>query len=431
MAITSGRPEGDNCKVEAFQKSGLKDNRATILDMDPYSLVPTQNKEKELMVSVLPTIDETKGTTIKRISKAKFHKMAKDVHGLELESKNKVQKSCAMTLEEFMNMKFKKRQFLIEPFLKDGQTIMIKAKRKHFKSWVGYEIAACASSGGSMGGRFYAPKPSIVLLVEAEMPPDELQDRFQSILTLYDNQSLLSKNLKVTSLELINKDLDLTSAKGQDWLEKHRIDANVIVIDNLGKVLPDGALLNIKKWRIFYNWVKKLNKQGTSIVLIHHETKDGKTRGTAKMEDDMDLVVALKKSENQELPDDDIIEFRFEACRYLKGDEKAPFYIRYYEEDGVFKRDIQNIDLESGKPIKVPVPEEEIEKYNLDSDLKIEIFTAAISGKTFRRKYFENGEKGRSSSTIKDRLKEFCDGNILEKNGYEYQLHPDLKETYG
>ncbi len=353
--------------------------------------------------------------------------------GIDLKPKGKNMTACSMTLEELSNMKFKKRSSIVEGLIKVGQIIMIKAQRKHFKSWVSVDIGACAASGESMGGRFFAPKPSVVCLVDAEMPLDELQGRLNLIKSLYKNKSLLSANFRIISLQYEGKDLDLSDDDGQSWLKPQILDVDIVIIDNLGLVIPDGTEGHAPKWRRVFKFAKELTKLGIIVVIVHHENKDGKTRGTSKMPDDVDLLISLKKPEKQESTEDDIVEFHFEASRYLHGKQKIPFSIRYYTEDGVFKRDIKPIEGSGSQPESL-LSNEEKQRHEVQVAMLVAARTADRNldlkpeDRFIQKKGIKTLFPDRSDTNLTDHFNKLCDAHLLSKDGKgkgtKYYVYP-------
>jgi putative DNA primase/helicase len=67
------------------------------------------------------------------------------------------------------------------------------------------------------------------------------------------------------------------------------------VIDNLAS-LTSGLDENKKQdWDPINSWLMELRFAGISTIMIHHEGKDGRQRGTSAREDNLDISMMLKK----------------------------------------------------------------------------------------------------------------------------------------
>lgn len=362
-----------------------------------------------------------------------FYQMAQNIHGLDLKPKKTDKIHLSQSLREIKREPRKEKNYIIENIFEPGQLVLLAGMQKSAKSLFQLDLLLGIASGGKLGNRFNVKKPQKVLLIDSEMPKGKNLDRIDDLKTLYQNHEAIDENFHMICLKETSEKLDLSTEVGQAWVENElqATKANVLAIDNLGGVISDGAERSATEWRKVHTWFRKLTSKGIAVLLVHHKNKSDEVAGTSFILRDIDLFLSIQRPKDWNQTHGNIIEVHFADVRHLSGDQVIPFSVKYHKENGKFRRDLNNIDSATGKPVKVEVSDEEIQKYNLDSDLKVEIFTAAISGKIFKRKDFENGEKGRSSSIIKKCLKELCDNLVLVMEGYEYQLHPDLKKIYG
>lgn len=366
------------------------------------------------------------------ISEEVFYQIAKNRHGLDLKLKKTAESHLSQSLSEMNREPRKEKNYIIENMFEPGELVILAGMQKSSKSLFNMDLLLGIASGGKIGNRFNIKTPQKVLLIDSEMPKGKNLHRIDDFKTLYQNHEVIDDNFHMTCLKETGEKLDLSTESGQACVENElqATKAKVLAIDNLGGVIPDGAERRETEWRKVFRWVRKINSKGIAVILVHHKNKSGEVGGTSFILRDIDLSLSIQRPKDWSQTDGNIIEVHFADVRYLSGDQVIPFSVKYYKENGKFKRDLNDIDPDSGEAVEVHVSESDIQKYNLDSELKVEIFRVAISGETFKRSFFENGEQGRSRSTIKKCLRDFCAASILEMDQYEYQLHSDLKKNY-
>lgn len=376
----------------------------------------TQNLEGTVLPVVVDPAFEQLKSKMKSINVDDLIQRAKEL-GLDLEPMKEAPESCVVSLEKLSEMEFPAQEYVLDPIVKRGHFIVWHGERKCSKSWTASDLLACIGAGESMGTRFFAPSPSTVTLVDAELMMDESKYRLQATGGLYSNTTNLYRNFKLISLRGRDQGFDFLNERDQDWLIDQITESKIVVLDNYGTLTQDYSE-GAKPWRKFLKGIRKITDLGIAVILVHHTNKQGQLRGTQKIADDADLVISLKRPEKWNKMDN-IVELHFEAARHLHGKQLMPLSIKYYEEDGVFKRDIQTIDPESGEPMEaVLVTDDEIEDYNLN-ELEIEMLTLARSGESGRKiKAADFKLEGTdNSSSISKSFKKLVDCDLLSGEG--------------
>jgi len=88
----------------------------------------------------------------------------------------------------------------------------------------------------------------------------------------------------------------------------------LLVLDNIASLAP-GIDENAKKdWDPINQWLLELRYAGVSTLLLHHESKEGKQRGTSAREDNLDTSIRLKSPPDY-VPED--------GCRFIVHFAKA------------------------------------------------------------------------------------------------------------
>ena len=239
----------------------------------------------------------------------------------------KRQPLVAYSLEELLELKIPKRQFLLSPWLQSQGLCMIYSTRGFGKTWIALEIAYTVATGGKFLS-WESENPSGVLYIDGEMPLADLQKRVSQI----DMRE--SKELKAP-LKFLTRDAqlygipDLSEIRGQKQIEPLiHDDIKLVVIDNLSTLIRSGKEDESDSWLPMQNWLLSLRSLGKSVLLIHHAGKGGQQRGTSRREDVLDTVISLKRPTDYIQEEGARIEFHFEKNRALLGDEVKPFEAR-------------------------------------------------------------------------------------------------------
>ncbi|WP_419788131.1 AAA family ATPase [Pseudodesulfovibrio sp.] len=332
-------------------------------------------------------------------------------------SKEVKDEQAGMSMGELLTMDVSQKEFLVEPFIKEDEFLIVAAPKKTFKSFVALDIAMALACGGDMGGRLRAPKQQRVTFVDAEMWIGTIQNRSKNMKGLYQDPCLkkrIDDNLYLLSLNDIGKRINLMLEEDRQWIEtKMHKGTRLLVLDNLGKLIPPQREANHSAWRVLEEWIRKLNARGIAVILVTHMTKNGHfVRGSGKILDDADTIVTLKKP--RRVGRGDKVEVHFEGSRELYGDALAPFSLCYTEQKKRFVRHVQNIDEQLDEARLVS--SSEIEAYDLKG-LKLEMVKLARKQGVIGAKNFKQEGAGPSSSTISKSLKELCDDGLLVKEG--------------
>ena len=231
------------------------------------------------------------------------------------------------SLDELLELKIPKRQYLLSPWLQSQGLCMIYSTRGYGKTWIALEIAYTVASGGQFLS-WKSENPAGVLYIDGEMALIELQERASQI----DMRE--SKELKAP-LKFLTRDAqdcnfpNLSTIEGQNQIESLiRDDIKLVILDNLSTLFRSGKEYESDSWLPIQNWLLSLRSLNKSVLLIHHAGKGGQQRGTSRREDVLDTVITMKRPKGYKEQDGACLEFYFEKNRALYGDEVKPFEAR-------------------------------------------------------------------------------------------------------
>ena len=234
----------------------------------------------------------------------------------------------ALTMAEFMNLDFPAREHLLRPWLPSGSINMIHAQRGSAKTYFALSVAYAVATGQSlMGWEAHERKQVRVLYTDGELPGGLLQKRLKELGPQSPNLMILAReqfNMKRKQM------FDLGDATGREYLDgfidQNKID--LIVLDSLSTLVRSGEENEAGPWAPIQDWLLQHRWLNRTILLVHHEGKSGRPRGSSKREDVLDTMVGLKKRDDLDGANDSAFEVRFTKSREFYGADAAPMIIR-------------------------------------------------------------------------------------------------------
>jgi putative DNA primase/helicase len=211
---------------------------------------------------------------------------------------------------------------------------MLAAPRGIGKTFFALSVAYAAASGGSFLG-FDAPTPRRVLYIDGEMPASAMQERIASIIKGFGIELPDPSYFRILASDLTQDGLpDLSSPEGQEEIDEHIGNAELIILDNLSTLVRSGKENEAESWSPIQNWILQHRRAGRSVLLIHHAVKNGIQRGTSKREDVLDTVIALKRPQDYASEQGARFEVNFEKSRGFHGEEAQSFEAQFELTEG-------------------------------------------------------------------------------------------------
>ena|SRR3989454_4694072 len=167
-----------------------------------------------------------------------------------------------------------------------------------------------------------------VLLVDAELPPIQLQERLKEFGDM-GQLKILSPYLMPDPKAFPN----LSQAEGQQRFTERiaGLDAQVIIFDTLTRCFrfdtndPDA-------WLRVNDFLTDLRAQGYCVLLVHHEGKNGTQRGRTDGDDNLDVSIQLEKPYGWQ-PGDGLA-FKWKYSKVRHGGHLPDFEASYEAEGG-------------------------------------------------------------------------------------------------
>jgi bifunctional DNA primase/polymerase-like protein/AAA domain-containing protein/primase-like protein len=216
---------------------------------------------------------------------------------------------------------------LLDPVLAVAGSMMIYSATGVGKSHIGLCIAGAIALGRSFLDWAVAD-PLPVLYIDGEMPLGELDTRIGAY---FGDEPL--ERLSWIAARARKEDLpDLADPAGQElyFAAICAASVKVAVFDNLSCLrltsadLPENAA---EAWQPITAFIRRLNRMGVAVILIHHANRAGGYRGSSNAPAPFDTLIclqAIKSDQADPLAENDL-EIIFEKHRLFTGEAAQPF----------------------------------------------------------------------------------------------------------
>jgi putative DNA primase/helicase len=234
----------------------------------------------------------------------------------------------AVNYDEFLRRQFPPRDNLLAPWLPCQGIVMIHAPRGIGKTHVAHGVAWAVASGGGFL-RWTTPGARPVLLLDGEMPAVLLQERISKVVQASGLTPPMPDFLRIAAADLRRDGLpDLADPAAQQFYTDIIADADLVVVDNLSTLCRSLKENDADAWSPVQAWCLSLRRQNKSVLLIHHDGKNGGQRGTSKKEDVLDTVIGLRRPPDYQSDQGARFEVHFEKARGFHGPDAESFEAR-------------------------------------------------------------------------------------------------------
>jgi putative DNA primase/helicase len=231
-----------------------------------------------------------------------------------------------LDLNEFLALAVKPREMVLDPVIPEKGLAMVYAARGMGKTLFALGIGFAVATGTKFL-KWPAPKPRRVLLVDGEMPAKALQERLARLIASEPQVELDPENLKVLAADLIEPGGigNLASRDVQDELDRWLDDVDLVILDNLSSLTSVIRDNDAESWGTIQEWLLKLRRRGTSVLIVHHAGKGGQQRGTSRREDVLDTSISLRRPTDYSPTQGARFEIHLEKTRGFHGEAAKPF----------------------------------------------------------------------------------------------------------
>jgi len=202
------------------------------------------------------------------------------------------------------------RDWLLTPWLREQESALIWAASGVGKTMLTLSLALAIAGGGSVLG-WRAPRPARVLIVDGEMPLDDLKDRLTSLTATVEDLDLdaARKNLTILARHHQAPETPFPDFGAEDQqaavlatIRGYRPD--VVILDNLSTLATlddeNGAAETQRVVRL----LTRLKQAKIATLVVHHSGKTGKTfRGSSMLATTFEVIIGLTREAGAEALD--------------------------------------------------------------------------------------------------------------------------------
>jgi KaiC/GvpD/RAD55 family RecA-like ATPase len=241
-----------------------------------------------------------------------------------------------ISLGSLLGHRFRRREDIITPWLRQGESAMIWAPPGAGKTLLTLTLALMVAGGGKALG-WEAPKPRRVLLMDGEMAAEDLQERLERLQSGVEGLDLeaAKKNLMIIARtwqkpevifpNLAERETDSDREAGQDVMKakvmKHRPE--LVLIDNFSttaEVPDENDASAMTPVLALLMWLKQVRK---ACVLVHHSGKTGEDyRGSSKLATTFEAIIGLRPQESSAMSNGGAT-FRIEWTKFRRRRSEA------------------------------------------------------------------------------------------------------------
>lgn len=169
--------------------------------------------------------------------------------------------------KEFFDLKFPKREFLVESIIKEKDSVILVGEEKAGKSILIFQLITALTSKHPFLDKFSVSKPCKVTYVQLEGELHDSQDRFNRMIGSIDFDRELF-NIKFSEPLKLQEEADMQKLIREIELKQGKPD--VIIIDPIYFALT-GSLSDDDIVRKFIGNIRIMKDHfGCSIILVHH-----------------------------------------------------------------------------------------------------------------------------------------------------------------
>jgi hypothetical protein len=194
------------------------------------------------------------------------------------------------------------RHHLLAPWFREQESALVWAAPGVGKTMLTLSLAlAIAGGGGLLGWR--APFPARVLIIDGEMPLDDLQGRLGSLAGAIQgiDMDAARANLKILARHHQNPETPFPDFGAEDQqgaiiqMIRH-YDPAVVILDNLSTLATlddeNGAAETQRVVRL----LARLKQAKIGVIVVHHSGKNGKTfRGSSMLATTFEAIIGLTR----------------------------------------------------------------------------------------------------------------------------------------
>jgi putative DNA primase/helicase len=208
------------------------------------------------------------------------------------------------------------RSDVLAPLLASDTAALVYGPAGIGKSFFALGVAWAVASGGSFLG-WQAPQPRRVLYVDGELGAAELCERLALFGPPPERLMLSAHGLGGGPL------LDLSEEAGIVRLMAAWHDPELVVLDALSTLAGLGTG-DPERWDRLQRFLLHQRRHHRAVLMVHHANREGELHGTSRRENALDLMMALRRPQEELATGNARFEVHFEKTRRHRGAPLMP-----------------------------------------------------------------------------------------------------------
>ncbi|KGJ99888.1 AAA family ATPase [Thalassotalea sp. ND16A] len=200
-----------------------------------------------------------------------------------------------LSFGQFKNIKGIDRHPLWGNIFTTGDILELAGQQGVGKSYFLYKLIFALTTGGEFFNNS-VPSPNKVLLLDGELPIDDINQRFEQITSIATAQeiSLLDNNLNIINREFCGGMMkNICTISSNDELFEKMCQHDIVVIDSLKTNSFGSNISNADDVADLISLFLKLKAQGTTVIYVNHLTKSQTVLGSVDFDIINDVTIAL------------------------------------------------------------------------------------------------------------------------------------------
>ena len=253
----------------------------------------------------------------------------------------------SISLGSLLDKELPERERLVFPWLRQTESAMIYAAPGVGKSLFALSLALAVAGGGTVLGKWTAPKARRVLFVDGEMPLDDIQSRARMLLPAAGlDLDAARQNLFFEARQYQHAGTiftDLSDGRSRETLihKIKRAGVELVVLDNLSTLATVDDENSAGDFNDTIKFLLRLKQEGVACLLVHHSNKGGESyRGSSKIATTFEVIMRLEEVARKATDRPDTTRFRLTWDKFRgKRDEGTGVPLDVALETAVFDGD--------------------------------------------------------------------------------------------
>lgn len=216
----------------------------------------------------------------------------------------------SVSLGALLDLDMPERQWLLQPWLRQQESALIWAAPGVGKTMLTLSLALAVAGAGRLLG-WNSPDPRRVLVIDGEMPLDDLKGRLEVLSGTIEGLDLAAARENLTILARHQQDPDTRfpdfgAADEQDaildLIRQYRPD--VIILDNLSTLATLDDENGAAETQRLVKLLARLKQARIGVIVVHHSGKSGNAfRGSSMLATTFEVILGLTRDRAEDVLD--------------------------------------------------------------------------------------------------------------------------------